>query len=359
LEVTVCDDLVLRYELDGEARERSEAVSYIAERIEIEGNIIRRRIGTAHLELDPATGEPHWYVFGPQLAVFLGVPNLSDAFALILSAKKADRQQYLAARRVSTSSVDEARVELAMAPQEEREELAELMQMTDPAFGAGDQGGDLDRKVEVPRANENPDGDGVSTPPAPELPLPEIDHAHVSISDGPAGQQANVVTHGVRPGSLGPAGPIDYEQQARIQRRIGRRGEEAAYEAERRRVQQLGLDPAVVRWVSHERELAPYDIESLDDDGQQLYIEVKSTTSDDPHDAFEISEGELLFALRKRSQYCVYRVTEAHLAIPSITRFRDPIGRLNDDRARIRLSGARLTFLPGPDEAGVDQRLRA
>ncbi len=46
-------DLVLRYELDGEIRQRTDAVSFIAIRIEPEG-IIRRRVGTAHLEIRSA-----------------------------------------------------------------------------------------------------------------------------------------------------------------------------------------------------------------------------------------------------------------------------------------------------------------
>ena len=75
LEVAVCDDLVLRYELDGAVRQRTDAVSYIAIRIEQEG-IVRRRIGTAHLELDPRTAAPHWYAFGPQLAEFPRGPEL-------------------------------------------------------------------------------------------------------------------------------------------------------------------------------------------------------------------------------------------------------------------------------------------
>src|SRR5258707_293134 len=78
------DELVLVYELDGEKRERREATCFIAARIETEG-IIRRRIGTAHLELDESGEWPHWYALGPRLAAFLEVPALGDAFALLLS----------------------------------------------------------------------------------------------------------------------------------------------------------------------------------------------------------------------------------------------------------------------------------
>ncbi len=94
----------------------------------------------------------------------------------------------------------------------------------------------------------------------------------------------------------------------------------------KRRVVRLDLDPELVVWRSRENEFAPYDIESLDEDGQLIFIEVKSTTSDDPTDPFEISEAELLLALQKRSRHYVYRVTLAHTDLPIIHRYQDPVG---------------------------------
>src|SRR5207244_8863163 len=105
---------------------------------------------------------------------------------------------------------------------------------------------------------------------------------------------------------------------------------EAVFEAEKRRLVARGLDPKHVVWRSKTHETAPHDIESLDDDGQQIYIEVKATTSDDPFEPFPISEGELLQAMQKRSNYYIYRVTSAHTDRPTITRFKDPIRRLNE-----------------------------
>jgi hypothetical protein len=90
LEIEVCDNLIVRYELDGEIRERAEAVAFIAVRQEQQGSV-RRNIGTAHLEVDPATGRPHWYVFGPMLARFLNVPGQGDAFSLLLAGSTTSR----------------------------------------------------------------------------------------------------------------------------------------------------------------------------------------------------------------------------------------------------------------------------
>ena len=130
---------------------------------------------------------------------------------------------------------------------------------------------------------------------------------------------------------------------------IGKRGEEFACHAERQRLLRLGFDTDAVHWRSAEHPFAPYDIESLDADGQRIYIEVKSTTSSDPTDNFQISEAELLCALQKRSNYYIYRITDAHKPKPRVTRYQDPIARIRAGRARLRLSGARLTFADEPE----------
>lgn len=64
----------------------------------------------------------------------------------------------------------------------------------------------------------------------------------------------------------------------------------------------------------------PYDIESLDASGVRIYIEVKSTTGDDPTAPFLISQSELLEALGRRESYVIYRVTDVESAAPRVTR---------------------------------------
>ena len=347
LEVVVCENLVLRYELDGEVRQRTDAVSYIATRIEQEG-MVRRRIGTVHLEVDDRNAAPHWYAFGPQLAQFLEVPNLGDAFALLLSAGRSERDQYLSARRISFETVDEARLELAR-PQDERE-LEDLITPSvaqRPLIGDGN---------DQPPSDAFPDSDAPGLqdddeelePEAPkdiEMPLIDFDLLSVrDMTDFDVEDTDEAVRRVVRRSGLGPSGPFDHEATNRLRRKIGNRGEEAAFEAEKRRLTSFGGNPDLVVWRSQQNEFAPYDIESQDEDGQLIYIEVKSTTSDDSSEPFDISEAELLFALRKRSRYYVYRVTSAHLAVPNIDRYQDPIGRLQQNAATLRFSGARLAF---------------
>ncbi len=59
--------------------------------------------------------------------------------------------------------------------------------------------------------------------------------------------------------------------------------------------------------------------------------------------------------MQKRSSYYIYRVTSAHTATPAIERYRDPVGRLHDNTARLRLSGARLTFLPDDEPFELEE----
>jgi len=353
LEVVVYDELRLRYELDGLVRSRDEAVSYLAVRQETAGR--RRNIGTAHLEVDPATGEPHWFVFGPQLAQFLSVPTQADAFGLLLASSRAERERFLAAHHVSLDAVEEARIKLSMPPAEDvlddlvsgattvqGVEVGDRFPTTPDRADGVETEEAIDRAVvpgeEEPRAEEEEEE---------EVRLPPIDFESVEMVDGTTTAMISGPVNGGGTGGgggLGPAGPVDFAGRERLQRQIGKRGEEVAYSSERRRLRDTGLDPDAVLWRSERNPYAPYDIESLDEDGQRIFIEVKSTTSDDPSDPFEISEAELRCALREAERYYIYRVTETHTARPRVTRYEDPLRLVRLGHAEIRLSGARIAF---------------
>jgi hypothetical protein len=137
---------------------------------------------------------------------------------------------------------------------------------------------------------------------------------------------------------------VNHARQDRLTSAVGLRGEEVVYEAERRRVAASGHDPNFVIWRSREHPLAPYDIESINDDGHTIYIEVKATTGEEERDPFEISRAELMWAIRHRSRYFIYRVTNAHLEAPTISIFADPITLVHDGAADLQLSGAWLAL---------------
>jgi hypothetical protein len=136
---------------------------------------------------------------------------------------------------------------------------------------------------------------------------------------------------------------VDHESADRHQRELGQRGEKAAFEKERQRVQAFGGDPAAVVWRSRRNPFAPHDIESLDEDGQRIFIEVKSTTNSDPAAAFPISRAELMQAIRHGSRFYIYRVTAVDTARPAVHRYRDPARLLRESKADLGLSGANMT----------------
>ena len=126
--------------------------------------------------------------------------------------------------------------------------------------------------------------------------------------------------------------------------RVGKRGEEAAYHAERRRLRDLNKNPDLVVWVSKTDELAPYDIKSIDEDDQVIYIEVKSTKGSDPSDPFYISHAELLEAIFYRDRYYIYRVTKVDSVAPEITRASDPLLRIKEGNGRLLLAKAHMAL---------------
>lgn len=120
------------------------------------------------------------------------------------------------------------------------------------------------------------------------------------------------------------------------QREIGRRGEELIFRQEKARVKKKGLEESKVVWKSKSNPGASYDIKSVDDDGQDIWIEVKSTTGRDGRFRWPKQEFEL--ALQKRERYILWRVYEAHLNKPTAKPFRDPISILLENKMRLDIS---------------------
>jgi len=120
------------------------------------------------------------------------------------------------------------------------------------------------------------------------------------------------------------------------EREVGRRGEEKIYLREIARVRAIGYPESEVVWEADKNPGARYDIKSVDADGQDIWIEVKSTTGRDGRFRWPKTEFEL--ALQKRERYILWRVYEAHTINPSAKPFRDPIGILLKNRMRLDIA---------------------
>lgn len=363
LELVVCDELVLRYEYDGTAVTREDAVCYIASRLEKRD---RRtvNVGTAYLELDPATGQPHWFPLGRQIAQFLNVPTLSDAFTMLLTAAPDDRTRMMADRQVQESDVAEARKVLQISAEEddalgnvldrlvpepgdedqrEPAEVAALNQAAAASVTAQITGSD----EEPTEATKDPPADVETSTkaPAPTSP-PPVDYSMVEIIDARPGQLAPAASarhpsHRIGTGRPSKAPSIQTEED---NRRVGKRGEDVAYNAERQRLEALGRNPDSVHWISKTDELSPYDLMSVDEDGQLIWIEVKATRGSDPTEPFYISHAELIEATYRRSRYYVYRVTDVDSASPLITRWADPLTLIKEGKGRLLLAKAQMAL---------------
>jgi len=114
-----------------------------------------------------------------------------------------------------------------------------------------------------------------------------------------------------------PPEPSDEEWE----RKVGRRGEEIIYQHELNRVRHMGYAESRVVWVADQEPGADFDILSVDDDGEDIWIEVKSTTGIDGR--FRWPKSEFEKAIEKRNRYILWRVYEASSVTPRVKPFRD------------------------------------
>jgi hypothetical protein len=119
------------------------------------------------------------------------------------------------------------------------------------------------------------------------------------------------------------------------ERAVGKRGEEIIYQQELNRVRVMGYPESRVVWMSETDPDADFDILSVDDDGEDLWIEVKSTTGRDGR--FRWPKAEFKEAIEKRNRYILWRVYEANTIAPSVKPFRDPVGILLRQRMRLNI----------------------
>lgn len=352
LELVVCDELVLRYQYLDTEIERTDAVCFID--VRNDGTDRRPRYtATAYLEIDEANDQPHWFPLGRLLAQHVEVPPLADAFTMLLTASQEDRLRLLADRGITSEDVDHARKRLDLPADDE------YVTLLPDAYDLLPQGREIhDSSAPVPRSDEGQVGDistaargdgstevaGPTTRPAPRLDTP-IDPRSVSIETGKLSEPADVSRQsghsaGPRGGrSVAPTVESDVDRRA-----VGRLGEALVFEKERERLSASGRDPDSVTWVSRVDELSPYDIDSIDENNQRMYIEVKSTRDPDPSTPFFMSQAEILMALDKRAHYWIYRVSGVGTETVRCVTVQDPITAILDGRGRLLLDKAHVTF---------------
>ncbi|MHB1808130.1 MAG: protein NO VEIN domain-containing protein [Solirubrobacteraceae bacterium] len=187
---------------------------------------------------------------------------------------------------------------------------------------------------------------GTATTRSLRRPLPDLQ----DVTPRPASQpgEPHQRTPWQRRGGGWPVGAVPRDFDGREDDRLlGRRGEEIVLAIERARVADLGESLDRVVWTSDAEPFADHDIKSVDDDGEDLWIEVKSTTGRDGR--FSWPGAEFRLAVRARSRYALYRVYEADTTTPTWSCVRDPIGQFETGGLRLDLD--RLVGDVGPLEA--------
>jgi hypothetical protein len=362
MELVVCDELVLCYEYDGIQVERPDATCYIAAHRE---GRRAQTMGTAYLELDQASGQPHWFSVGRHLALHLGIAAQADAFAMLFAVPQSEIDRMMADRQIQRRDITEARRDLQL-PDDDEQELQHVLDALLPAPADSEQPAapgtanseDTGTPADVGSPPESQgSGGGTETPAAaaaqpaaqPTAP-PPVDLRNVTMNDAKPGTLTPSKQADQHTGSGGGSYSSVPSGQADENRRIGKRGERIAYRKEQERVRDLGKNPDAVVWVSQTNELSPFDIKSIDENGQIICIEVKSTKSDDPSEPFYISQAELDEAISKRGRYYIYRVTSTDTAVPQITRIADPLALVVTGNARLLLANARMTIALDTDQ---------
>lgn len=103
-------------------------------------------------------------------------------------------------------------------------------------------------------------------------------------------------------------------------KKVGDAGEKYVYEYEKNKLLSCGMENLANKIVKQYEDLSTfpgYDIQSFDEDGNEIYIEVKSTKGKSKN-YFEISENEINAARSLGENYFIYQVTSA-LTEPKIS----------------------------------------
>lgn len=143
--------------------------------------------------------------------------------------------------------------------------------------------------------------------PAAFPPLP----SNVAPSDAPPRKRLASKQNNSPPSS--PASP-DHLRQNEQNHALGLAGEHFVLEFERHRIQN-GSNPALIDHIEHvaltQGDAAGYDIKSYNEQGEALYIEVK-TTMGDISTPFYLTANELALGKGRAPNYAIYRVFNFH-----------------------------------------------
>lgn len=295
-------------------------------------------------------------ILGDYIAGYIEITGLADAFVLLMERDKDARERFVFGKGVTQEMLDRVRADLG-EPESTVGEASKFVSMlvdrkmssdngvaSGEQFGAGVSTGGAGQTAGI----ESPTGEIVHPPPKSYPPLSlETASSPVSAVEHPAAGPS------AKNSGSGGGGTTIVVTGHETKEALGRRGEQWAYECEKHRLRSLGFDSdmpeyrGILEWVSARTPTSSYDIRSVDENLNDIYIEVKA--SSDRGRVIHLSLSELELALQKGEQYWLYWVGNVGAEQPDPPEcYRDFASWLRDKKVTVDVDSLRITLrMPG------------
>lgn len=119
--------------------------------------------------------------------------------------------------------------------------------------------------------------------------------------------------------------PEELEEILKLQREIGDKAESIVIDYEKEKLRKCKLTNLIdeIMWISRTDCTAGYDIRSFDEQGNQIYIEVKGTVYE-TSEIFKLTGNELNRAKKEGDRYFIYHVKNANSEKPTLSILLNP-----------------------------------
>ncbi|HEX8264580.1 MAG TPA: DUF3883 domain-containing protein [Pyrinomonadaceae bacterium] len=272
------------------------------------------------------------------------IRSLADAiFRLVTSDTTIEIQNYFFQRGISwepcdiNGSDDAAQVTDEFCPSnpEENEQIEDILK--DIARGMVQKTGSASAEQRGQDRIPSKKPKVSKAPSKAELKLPPIEQVSPQFLESSGVKKGNLTgkASGKKKSHSGTWQPPTPHELERDQS-IGRRGEELVYREELKRVKKLGYPESRVVKTFEIDPGGDHDIQSVNEMGEDIWIEVKSTTGKSGR--FNWSRAEFEKALKERKNYVLWRVYEAHTKTPSFKTYKDPINLLVKQEMRLDIA---------------------
>ncbi len=138
--------------------------------------------------------------------------------------------------------------------------------------------------------------------------------------------------------------PEEFAKQKANTEEIGKLGEDYVYQYEKSKLTQIGRKDLAdkIRMICQENVVAGYDILSFTEDGNEKYIEVKTTTGN--HYRFELTVNELSKAEVLENSYWIYRVTKVKTDSPEVLMIQNPNQLIQENKLILKPTSFLVTL---------------